>query len=371
MKIGILTTHRANNFGAILQAYSLVMACRELGAEAEIIDWRNPFFERLYHKAWRMHRNPLPAIKHLIWFLMDERISRKMFAEFRNRIPMSKMINSKMSLATIVPGYDVFIVGSDQVWNPSILAINPMQCDKTYLLDFVQHKKKYAYAASLGDQVSFDEVLLKEYVKAWKSFDGITMRETMGANFVGQHISRTVETVVDPVLLHDIEYWRRVATQGILPKKKFALIYNLRQSRQLINVAQNVAKSKELDVINLLVPAQVVQKTYNTKSAGPAEMLAYIDLADSIFTGSFHAAALSIIYGKKLYVQLLKNGITSNTRMENLFSLCDLDGVDVFEDSATLIKFYDCSLKNMHKLTAAINRAKSVLRQMVSGEYTQ
>ena len=35
-----------DNFGAMLQAYSLVMACRELGADAQIIDRRNPFLRR-------------------------------------------------------------------------------------------------------------------------------------------------------------------------------------------------------------------------------------------------------------------------------------------------------------------------------------
>ena len=81
-KVAILTTHRANNFGAMLQAYSLVMACRELGADAEILDWRCPFFEWLYHRAWRIYRNPIPAIKHLLWYLGAERESRKLFDRF-------------------------------------------------------------------------------------------------------------------------------------------------------------------------------------------------------------------------------------------------------------------------------------------------
>lgn len=368
-KVAILTTHRANNFGAMLQAYSLVMACRDLGAEAEILDWRNPFFEKVYHKAWRMHRNPLPAIKHLLWFLKDERISRKMFAEFRNRIPKSEAINDRTSLIDVASSYDTFIVGSDQVWNPTILATNPKHFDRTYLLDFVKDKKKYAYAASLGDRVSFTDGMLQEYVNAWQSFDGITMREKDGSDFVARFIGRSVETVVDPVLLHDIEYWRSVATKGCVHKKKFALIYNLRRSRQLSDVAQDVARSGGLEVVNLLVPAQGVLKSDNTENAGPAEMLEYIDSADCVFTGSFHAAAFSIIYGKKLYVQFIKKGGNSNTRMENLFSMCGLDGVDFFNDSNTVVRFYDCSSKNSAKMSAAIDTSKAILSQMVSGGF--
>ncbi len=369
MKIGILTTHRANNFGAMLQAYSLVMACRELGADTEIIDWRNPFFEKVYHKAWRMHRNPVPAIKHLIWFLKDERISREMFKEFRKQIPMSRTIQDKKVLSNIETEYDVFIVGSDQVWNPTISAINPKRFDRTYLLDFVETKKKYAYAASIGDQMSINGSLLSEYINSWNKFNGITMREKTGSTFVEDKIGKKVETVVDPVLLHNVEYWRNVETKGRFSKKNIALIYNLRRSIELMNVAKKVAEEQKLEIINLLIPAQTYLGPDKTESAGPAEMLEYIDSAECIFTGSFHAAAFSIIYGKKLYAQLIKNGENSNARMENLFSLCDLNGVNVYEDSSSFIKFYDCSLKNTLKLKNEIDKSRNILEEMIIGKY--
>ena len=38
MKIGIITFHRANNFGAVLQCYALQETLRHLGYEAEVID---------------------------------------------------------------------------------------------------------------------------------------------------------------------------------------------------------------------------------------------------------------------------------------------------------------------------------------------
>lgn len=316
-----------------------------------------------------MHRNPFPAIKHLLWFLKDERISRNRFEEFRNRIPKSRMICERASLPGIESEYDVFIVGSDQVWNPRILAINPKQFDRTYLLDFVKCKTKYAYAASMGDNVSLNETFQSEYVEAWKSFAGITMREKEGADFVGALIGKAVETVVDPVLLHDIEYWRKVATRGHCGEKKFALIYNLRQSRQLMVVAHKVAETQKLETVNLLIPGLVTDRKNMMTSAGPAEMLEYIDSAEYIFTGSFHAVAFSIIYGKKLFVQLVKGGVKSNSRIENLLSLCNLTGNIVFEDSSTIIKFYDCSLKDPAKLEAATNKANSVLAQMVSCRY--
>ena len=124
-KIAILTTHRANNFGAMLQAYSLVTACRELGADVEILDWRSPFFEWLYHKAWRMRRNPVAALKHLLWYVRDERESRVMFERFRELLPMSQPITDRVTLAKAESNYDAFIVGSDQIWNLTHLKDDP------------------------------------------------------------------------------------------------------------------------------------------------------------------------------------------------------------------------------------------------------
>lgn len=368
MKVAILTTHRANNFGAMLQAYSLVMACRELGADAQIIDWRNPFFEKLYHKAWRMHRNPIPAIRHLIWFLNDEADSRKMFADFRNSIPMSKMISKKIMLSKIESEYDSFIVGSDQVWNPSILTNKVEAFDRTYLLDFVKEKPKYAYAASLGDRISINESLQKEYAKELTTFAGITMREKEGSLFVENLVGKKIETVVDPVLLHDAEYWRRVAKARFNSRKRYALIYNLRRSRQLLCLAQKVVGSQNYDLINLLIPAQVSTEGFGMTNAGPAELLSYIDSAECIFTNSFHAAAFAIIYGRNLYVQFVKAGTNANSRMDNLFRLCGLTGRDVYEDSDTLIRFYDCSTKDECSIERANNRAKDILRQMIAGK---
>ena len=43
MNIGILTFHRAANYGATLQAFALVKTIRKLNENAEIIDYRSEF----------------------------------------------------------------------------------------------------------------------------------------------------------------------------------------------------------------------------------------------------------------------------------------------------------------------------------------
>ena len=44
MKLGILTFHSVDNYGAVLQAFALQMYLKTLGHDVEIIDYRPSYF---------------------------------------------------------------------------------------------------------------------------------------------------------------------------------------------------------------------------------------------------------------------------------------------------------------------------------------
>ena len=46
------------------------------------------------------------------------------------------------------PAYDVYVAGSDQIWNPFIYA--DKQFEPAFLLDFVREGRKISYAPSLA-----------------------------------------------------------------------------------------------------------------------------------------------------------------------------------------------------------------------------
>ena len=48
MKIGILTFHRAHNYGAMLQAYALHKLLAKRGHNVEFISYRQPKIENAY-----------------------------------------------------------------------------------------------------------------------------------------------------------------------------------------------------------------------------------------------------------------------------------------------------------------------------------
>lgn len=364
-KVAILTTHRANNFGAMLQAYSLVNFCREQGVNAEILDWRTPLFERQYRSAFRWSRNPILVLKYLYWYYHDERAARRRFDEFRRLLPMSRAYTSVGQLLAAEDEYDAFIVGSDQVWNPQQTSpCDPLRFDRTYLMNFVRNKSKFAYADSIGKSVIQPESIVPEYIAAWKTYAGISMREKAGADFVSRHIGKGIPVVVDPVFLHDAAYWRRIASKEIC-LGKYVLIYNVQhyrpESKWLIQQAYKYAASIGARVFNLLVPGAPRSKIENDNlSIGPREFLRLIDGAEGVFTNSFHATAFSVIFKKKLFLHKADASGTTNTRFDFLSSWCGTKLQNYAANGCDKMRFLDCDC-DMLELDELICRSKGLL----------
>lgn len=365
-KIGILTTHRANNFGAVLQAFSLVKACQELGARAEILDWRCRHFEWSYHWAWRMYRNPRPAFEHLLWFVFQERQIRKSFDQFRGLMPMSGMIKSRKVLSAKARDYDAIIVGSDQVWNPINSAVDPLKFDRSNLLDFVPcGVKKCAYAASMGVRTINPPELVSEFVSAWKTFDRITMREHAGAEYVSSKTGIPVETVLDPVLLHDALFWRQFSRPVMKPKGRYIFVYNIKNSRMLRMAAERRASELGLEIVDMVIPSIVPKCRYEKTYAGPCEFLSYIDDAESVYTNSFHASAFSVIFGKRLFVHRKETKLDHNSRFDTLLRFAGLEGSPVMGCGNEVVEDIMCANANNDGIRKERERSMALLKEMI------
>ena len=48
MKVGILTFHRAHNYGAVLQCYALQETLKRMGHDVQVIDYAQPWIEEFY-----------------------------------------------------------------------------------------------------------------------------------------------------------------------------------------------------------------------------------------------------------------------------------------------------------------------------------
>src|SRR5699024_7284633 len=143
--------------------------------------------------------------------------------------------------------YDIYIVGSDQVWNPSASSsIEP------YFLTFApQNAPKLAYASSFGLS-SIPSHLSNRYTNLLNNLDEISVREESGVELVKQLIGKEAKLVVDPTLLLDKSNWTPYMkpVNGILPKK-YVLIYQLLPSNALIGTALKIGKEKNIPVYSI------------------------------------------------------------------------------------------------------------------------
>ena len=181
-KIGILTEYYESiNYGGTLQAYALCKVLNDIGYDTEQISYLKSEERRLLKenkiKISMLKRiNPIYQRRRFISYCLNSKLKRKMegrqrkFTDFRETmIPHSKYVFDDDTLKECV-GYDDYIVGSDQVWNPNFH-------HPGYMLSFAsKEKKRISYAASLGiqnltnEQKEFFRNNLKNFKKRTLSF---------------------------------------------------------------------------------------------------------------------------------------------------------------------------------------------------------
>ena len=119
MRIGILTFHRAHNYGAVLQCYALQKVLATMGHDAVVIDYRQPYVESQYASFnWQYFLDQLVNFRLLTMLRYFAKVRKNViraavFRRFRNR---HLSVSSKCGSGQI-PLYDCYVIGSDQVWS--------------------------------------------------------------------------------------------------------------------------------------------------------------------------------------------------------------------------------------------------------------
>ena len=317
MKVGIITFHRAINYGAVLQTYALKRKIDELGNNTKVIDYIN-LKEEKSSKIIKTN-----SLKSLIGSLIKLKFSRqknKKFIIFRKKyLDLTPEIKNKDRIKDLDKVFDLFFTGSDQVWNYNITG-----GDMTYLLDFASDDKKNSYAASFG-VTEIDKKYEKKYKNLLEKFSNISVREEMGKRIVNKLCNKEVYTVLDTTfLLEDIE-WKKIAKS--YKEDKYVLIYLLTYSEQIYQLAEKLSMDFGLKIIVIAVDIKTFKFNRKYKyylSAGPEEFLGLFMNAEYVITNSFHGTVFSLIFNKKLIVDYLSDK-GKNIRLENILKLFNLE----------------------------------------------
>ena len=317
MKLGIITYHRAVNYGAVLQAYALNRYINELCIPSEIIDYRCDYIEDLYSLSKKhQHDN---SLKQLIRYLLEYKFKKKCGARFqkfrKSELGLSDMSYNKDEIANTNSIYDLFLTGSDQVWNYACT-----NYDKAYFLDFVDDScKKNSYAASFG----FDEIpqeIKEEYSNLLGDFKNISVREDDGVRIVNELIFKNAVHTLDPTLLLTADEWASIIPKAPL-KKNYILVYTFGLTENIINQAKALSKLTGLRILRI---SNGIYKNNSgikyIRAVGPIEFLNLFKNASYIITNSYHGTLFSINFNKKFFLERLDE-VNLNTRVNSILTL--------------------------------------------------
>lgn len=304
MKIGILTFHRANNYGAVLQNYALQNILNMNGFNAITVDYRSHSIEKNYHinkiesSGNLFHRIIGTLLNFYKYSQLKER--QEAFETFRNTmLTMSKSVNNK-DIEQLENYLDVFICGSDQVWNENIMSSEDRD---VYSLSFVKHKYKASYAASAGKARN----LSNELIYRISQLNYVTVREKTLSTFL-REMGILSNIVCDPVFLITGSEWQKMIKERSVQRynKPYLFLYYVDSHRkETCKAARYIAKKRKLKVI---YPTAKSKDTLTIGKCvyrdGPLEFASDLANAKFVVASSFHAVAFSIIFHKEFIVIL-------------------------------------------------------------------
>ena len=358
LKIKTITCHEVYNYGAILQEYALVEYLKTIGYDASTIHYK-PYhinFFNFWEVPQKWNSNFFFKYLYLVLKLPKRIINlrrKKAFDLFSDEYLNvdSRVYIDNEDLKKNLPAADVFICGSDQIWN----SYYETGRDPSFYLDFVpDNVKKISYAASFA---------LDEIEEEYKSFvkekvgriNHISVREESGKKILENLNIKNVTQVIDPVFLLDEEHWKQKFISS--SSEDFILIYDFDNNQLIKKLALELAQKKNYKIYTVNENIKYADKNYYLK--GPKVYLSLMYNAKYVITNSFHSVAFSLIFNKQFLVVNRTEAI--NTRMRDLLGLFNLSQLLVSEGfSIEEIKTINFEEVNKLKQTA-IDNAKEFL----------
>ncbi|MBQ9813160.1 MAG: polysaccharide pyruvyl transferase family protein [Thermoguttaceae bacterium] len=337
--IGIVTFTFGTNYGCHLQRYALQTVCERLGFRPRAIlvsedALRQNKLKRAEHRVKRFLKFVCPIQFYDSFFDAQNR-RQKAFHDFeRAFLRTTKKFHSYASIkANASFGFDAWIAGSDQIWNP-FFTKNPTFYD-FFMLDFAPNEKKVAYAPSIGVSRIADKYV--ERFRRLSSFRFLSTREFEGSRELERILGREVPTVVDPTLLLTSKDWDVVAIRARpLETSRYILCYSLGNLEPVLRRAKAVQKTLHCEIVFLeedIKTTRAIKKIGGAdvivaKNAGPCEFVNYVKHAECVVTDSYHGTIFSIVYRRPFFTMKrdIENAEKSmNSRIFTLFSMLQLE----------------------------------------------
>lgn len=326
MRIGILTYHRAHNYGAMLQAYALQQFLQSKGHQVEFIDYWPKEHLRQYQLLKPLRGTFIQRLVSLFslsaTFVRRALRIRQYKAFARDVLHLPSAIRYPQHGATICEHYDCVVVGSDQIWRHHETNGRYLGLDETYFCQTLQYPARcISYAASMGvlEMNDGDKQKFKNYVSA---FETIYVREQGLSNLI-KSLGYEASVVLDPTLLLDKVQWNQLLPQNRYSKEKYLLYYEIIDSKEALLFAKQ--KAKELGCRLLVMDAFIhtIPRPGHIQLASPISFMHAIRDAEFLVLTSFHGTAFSLIFEKQFVATGMRNNADRVQTLLNAVGLHD------------------------------------------------
>lgn len=386
MKIKLVTFFPHPNFGTCLQSYALNKVLRDMGHDVEFIYNRHEtpgagtlgsikygvkdfiklflpkdFVNRIKAKKnakiaksdavtelkvdEQLHILELPN-RHVLKILCKISAYRKLYLKliyqtqqqkkvykftFLDGNYKTKRLFDNQDYRDVVADADMFITGSDQIWNPFCGGFNPMM-----FLEFAVDKKRIAYSSSIS-RPDFPEEIKERVKNDLSKFNHIAVREQHSVELLDNLLGRNdVKLVVDPTMLLTKEEWTEFSNQANIEFKvpeKYIFCYFVGERPEYKTMVDDV---KRRTGITNVITADCYGREINYgdgyvyHDGGPYEWVHLLINASMICMDSFHATIFALKFHKD-FVHILKtknskenSASSQNGRMYDILSRYDI-----------------------------------------------
>lgn len=338
MKIGVLTHLRSeDNYGQILQAFAFQKYLISKGHFAYLIQYYSDnnksnkhlsFIKRCIRRIIgdfsKSRREAYEKIQFYQKLSKENSIKNKArkFLEFKSEnLNLSKVYTSFHELQIEAPEADAYIVGSDQVWNPSLLNPNTAAW---YLKFGKTTTKRISYAASIGRTISKDEETM--FANYLHNLDAISLREKNAWEYCLNLGFDKSKLVVDPTVLSPFSIYESFIDKNAKPQKPYIFLYylNVQNKEELAwkQLDSFISKQKlSLKSVSSsgYYPAQSLIPGNEDELLTIPEWLTAIYHSQYVVTTSFHGMVFAILMHKPFVIIPLTNQYKSgNGRIESL-----------------------------------------------------
>ncbi|WP_304301032.1 polysaccharide pyruvyl transferase family protein [Phocaeicola plebeius] len=323
MKVAILTFSKTTNYGAALQCYALSSFIQNAGHEVIIfnapLDSEEAINVSLIRLICRKVKKTLKKIilsnkqsnsefvrysrsekekkEDIFW---DKQV-RLLFESFSQTYlpPFTKELKNEQDFKEQYPQADLYIVGSDQVWNLSITQSQK----KIFFFSFLKDEARISYAASFGGSTQWSGTPkeTQEINQLLKKFKGISVRENSGISILHDIFHLNGVEVLDPtLLLSSIEYDKLAEKSNLEASQDlyaYKFIINDIWLETLKFISEETESKLRMDCETIQLPNVPFNPALSIEG-----WLKLIKTAKFVVTDSFHCTVFCILFKKQFIV---------------------------------------------------------------------